>query len=189
MVLYIIIQLPCGPTPPPCPGVLVYCLRFWVSFGTLPAETAPEKWEIQGGTLAIFFVNNIELYFVKKKHGKSRTIAPKITKHIDKNMKFLSQNRVFRSLGLLGRGGVQRSSLGHQGRQRRKSEPKGGSFPPRSPPMWSPIWSLGGHFFWNGPTFSVFFADFIDTLKTVAKKVPKVSQKGDILEGVDMPEV
>ncbi len=114
---------------------------------------------------------------------------------LPKSRKYRQQHEIpvpkscFSIIGALGEGGVQRSSLGHQGRQRRKSEPKGGSFPPRSPPIWSPNWSLGGHFFRNGSTFSVFFADFIDTLKTVAKKVPKVSQKGDILEGVDMPEV
>ncbi len=75
-----------------------------------------------------FFFNNIELYFVKKTRGKSRTIAPKIMKNIDKNMKFLSQNHEKLVLGvslwLLGR------PLGPQGRQRRKSEPKGGSLDP-----------------------------------------------------------
>ncbi len=111
---------------------------------TLPKIRSPKKHEIQGGTLAIFFLKNIELYFVKKTHGKSRTIAPKIMKNIDKNMKFLSQNHEKLILGvslwLLGR------PLGPQGRQRRKSEPKGGSLdapplPRRDPKVgltWSP---------------------------------------------------
>ena len=106
---------------------------------TLPKIRSPKKHEIQGGTLAIFFLNNIELYFVKKTHGKSRTIAPKIMKNIDKNMKFLSQNHEKMVLGvslwLLGR------PLGPQGRQRRKSEPKGGSLDPPPPPGGTPKWA------------------------------------------------
>ena len=34
---------------------------------TLPKIRSPKKHEIQGGTLAIFFLNNIELYFVKRR--------------------------------------------------------------------------------------------------------------------------
>ncbi len=36
-----------------------------------------------------FFVNNIELYFEKKKHGKSRTIGPQIMKIYGKHVKSL----------------------------------------------------------------------------------------------------
>ena len=97
-----------------------------------------------------FFLNNIELHFVKKTHGKSRTIAPKIMKNIDKNTKFLSQNheKLVRgvSLWLLGR------PLGPQGRQRRKSEPKGGSLdPPPPPPQEGPQSGpkMGTFFFWS----------------------------------------
>ncbi len=105
---------------------------------TLPKIRSPKKHEIQGGTLAIFFLKNIELYFVKKTRGKSRTIAPKIMKNIDKNMKFLSQNHEKLVLGvsfwLLG------LPLGPQGRQRRKSEPKGGSLDP-PPSGGTPKWT------------------------------------------------
>jgi hypothetical protein len=63
------------------------------------------------------------------------------------NMKFLSQNHEKLILGvslwLLGR------PLGPQGRQRRKSEPKGGSLdpPPQEGPQSGP--KMGSFFFWS----------------------------------------
>ncbi len=69
-------------------------------------------------------------------------------KNIDKNMKFLSQNHekiiLGVSLWLLGR------PLGPQGRQRRKSEPKGGSLDAPPPPGGTPKWAQHGpFFFWS----------------------------------------
>ena len=73
-------------------------------------------------------------------------------KNIDKNMKFLSQNHEKSVLGvslwLLGR------PLGPQGRQRRKSEPKGGSLDP--PPQEGPQ---------SGPKMGPFFFGASGTLK------------------------
>ncbi len=52
---------------------------------TLPKIRSPKSMKYRAERPPSFLLNNIERYFVKKTHGKSRTIAPKIMKYIEKN--------------------------------------------------------------------------------------------------------
>ena len=64
-----------------------------------------------------------------------------------------------------------------------------GLTPPHFPPLLgAQIGALAVTFFETG-LLLVFFGRLVWQSKKIAKQVPQVSQKGDFLEGVDMPEV